>query len=279
MLDPGPDTLTFIGNATALLRLGPFTVLTDPNFLHRGQWVHIGHGLHTRRRTEPAAQPADLPGLDAVLLSHLHGDHFDRVARRELSRDLPIVTTPHAARALGRAGFRDTRDLRTWHHHTLTRDGAGLTVTAVPARHSGTVLDHLLLPPVMGSVLEYRPAPDAGRDETLRLYLSGDTMPHRTLRPIHERFPDLDVAVLHLGGTRVLGLWLSMNDRHGADLLQLLRPGAVVPVHHDDYGLFTSPLSNFLVEVAARGLPSRVRPVLRGESIPLRPAGAAPGQE
>jgi hypothetical protein len=29
--------LTFIGTATTLLRLGDFTLLTDPNFLHRGQ--------------------------------------------------------------------------------------------------------------------------------------------------------------------------------------------------------------------------------------------------
>lgn len=266
VFDPEPDTLTFIGTATTLLRLGPFTVLTDPDFLHRGQWVHIGQGIITRRRTEPAAQPADLPELDAIVLSHRHGDHFDRVARRELPRDVPVLTTHHAARSLTRSGF-ETAPLRTWESETLRSGDATLTVTSVPARHSGTVLDHLLLPPVMGSVVEYRVTPGG---EPFRLYLSGDTVPHRSLRPIGERFGALDLAVLHLGGTRVLGLRLSMDDRQGADLLAGLRPHEVVPVHHDDYARFTSPVSNFLVEVERRSLPVRIRMLRRGESLTLR---------
>ena len=78
------DSLTFVGTATTMLRLGSFTVLTDPNFLHRGQRAYLGKGLWSRRLTEPALQPDGLPPLDLVLLSHLHGDHFDRVARRGL---------------------------------------------------------------------------------------------------------------------------------------------------------------------------------------------------
>jgi hypothetical protein len=31
------SSLTFIGNATVLSRLGPFVVLADPNVLHAGQ--------------------------------------------------------------------------------------------------------------------------------------------------------------------------------------------------------------------------------------------------
>ncbi|PXY22170.1 MBL fold metallo-hydrolase [Prauserella muralis] len=263
--EPGADGLTFIGTATTLLRLGPFTLLTDPNFLHRGQWVHIGHGLVTRRRTEPAAQPADLPPLDAVLLSHLHGDHFDRVARRELSRDVPILTTGHAARRLARQGFREATGMRTWSSQRLTDGDASLTVTAVPARHSATPLDRLL-PPVQGSVLEYRPDPDA---RVRRIYLSGDTVLHDELRQIAAWFGDLDLAVLHLGGTRVLGVRLSMDDRQGADLVEWLRPAGVVPVHFDDYGLFTSPLSNFLTEVADRKLPAEIRLLRRGDTLRL----------
>ena len=91
------DSLTFIGTATTVLRLGGFTLLTDPNFLRRGQRAYLGRGLWTRRLTDPAMRPDELPRLDAVVLSHLHGDHWDRVARRELDREPPVLTTTHAA--------------------------------------------------------------------------------------------------------------------------------------------------------------------------------------
>src|SRR5688572_19196338 len=98
-------SLEFVGTATTVLRLGPFTLLTDPNFLHRGQRAYLGKGLFSKRLTEPSLQPAQLPHLDAVLLSHLHGDHFDRVARAELDKGLPVLTTPAAAGRLASWGF------------------------------------------------------------------------------------------------------------------------------------------------------------------------------
>ena len=95
-------SMTFVGNATTVLRLGDFTLLTDPNFITANQRVHLGYGMWTRRRTDPALTIDELPPLDAVLLSHLHGDHFDRVASRRLPRDLAIVTNPQARRGLRR---------------------------------------------------------------------------------------------------------------------------------------------------------------------------------
>ena len=74
------DSLTFIGNATVLLRVAELTILTDPNFIHRGEEVPLGYGLSTTRLTDPAMEIEDLPPLDLVLLSHFHGDHSDRVA-------------------------------------------------------------------------------------------------------------------------------------------------------------------------------------------------------
>jgi len=166
MTGPTDDvTLTFGGNATTLLRLGPFTVLTDPNFVHRGQRVYLGKGLWTKRLTEPALQPTQLPALDAILLSHLHGDHWDRIATRSLDKGLPVITTQEAAKALAQRGFRETADLRPWQTHELRSGGDTLRITSVPGVHGPQPVAKLL-PPVMGSVLELLrdggPAPLAG---------------------------------------------------------------------------------------------------------------------
>lgn len=40
--DYASGSLFFIGTATVLLRYAGFTILTDPNFLHQGDHVHLG---------------------------------------------------------------------------------------------------------------------------------------------------------------------------------------------------------------------------------------------
>lgn len=97
--------VTFVGTATTLIRFGDITLLTDPNFLHQGQHAYLGYGLWSRRRRPPALEIDELPPLAAIVLSHLHGDHWDRVAERGLDRTVPIVTTRHAAPRLQRRGF------------------------------------------------------------------------------------------------------------------------------------------------------------------------------
>jgi L-ascorbate metabolism protein UlaG (beta-lactamase superfamily) len=258
-------TLTFIGTATTLLRLDRFTLLTDPNFLHRGQRAYLGHGLWTKRRTEPACQPDQLPELDAVVLSHLHGDHFDRVARAGLAGDLPVVTTGQAARRLRRWGFSQTVPLRPWESTELRRGEQRLTVTAVPGQHGPRPVDRWLMPPVIGTVLTVqRPS---GRP--LRVYVTGDVLFRPQLAEVTRRFPDLDAMVVHLGGTRILGVLLTMDGRQGTDLVELLRPPVTVPVHYDDYRVFRSPLADFVAEIRRRRPPGEIRVVRRGDTIPL----------
>jgi L-ascorbate metabolism protein UlaG (beta-lactamase superfamily) len=263
-------TLTFVGTATTLLRLGAFTVLTDPNFLHRGQRAYIGHGLWTRRRTEPALGPEQLPALDAVFVSHLHGDHFDRIARRRLDPTVPLVTTGQAAGHLRRR-FDTTVPLDPWQHTQFHRDGQRLRITAVPGIHGPGPVDRLLMPPVIGSVLEL----DQPSAPPLRVYVTGDTLfrPHLA-RGVADRFPDLDAIVVHLGGTRLMGMLLTMDAGQGADLVDALRPPVTVPVHYDDYPVFRSPLADFLTTVRHRALPTDVRVVRRGETVALHPDAA-----
>jgi L-ascorbate metabolism protein UlaG (beta-lactamase superfamily) len=257
-------SLEFIGTATTLLRLGPFTLLTDPNFLHRGQRAYLGKGLFSKRLTEPAMTPAELPELDGVVLSHLHGDHFDRVARRELVRDRPVLTTPEAARRLRSWGFAESLDMRPWDTTTLTKDDSTLTVTSTPGEHAPSWARRLL-PPVMGSVLELSRAGSA----PLRVYVTGDTLHRPWLREVVDRCGPLDAMVVHLGGTRALGVLVTMDAAQGADLVDLLQPGVTVPIHYDDYTVFRSPLADFERVWAERGLPGRLRTVGRGQTVPL----------
>ena len=102
------DSLTFIGTATTMLRLGSFTLLTDPNFLHRGQRAYLGKGLWSRRLTEPAMQPADLPAARRGASSRTcTATTSTGSPGAELARSQPVITTPAAARRLGRWGFDD----------------------------------------------------------------------------------------------------------------------------------------------------------------------------
>jgi L-ascorbate metabolism protein UlaG (beta-lactamase superfamily) len=258
-------TMTFGGNATMLLRIGAFTLLTDPNFLHRGQRARLGYGLRAKRLTEPALQPTQLPPLDAILLSHMHGDHWDRIATKTLPKETPVVTTPGAAKCLADRGFTGTAELTPWQTHTFTRDADTLRITAVPGVHGPGPVDRAL-PRVMGSVLELV----RDGDVTWRGYISGDTLYRPFLSEVLERCGPLDVLIPHLGGTKVLGLTVTMDARQGADLVELLKPPVTVPVHYDDYDRFRSPLGDFLAEVGRRELPGELRPVGRGDTISLR---------
>src|SRR5690242_4442924 len=107
-------TITFVGNATTLISFGSVTLLTDPNFLHRGQYAYLGHGIVSKRRKDPALGISDLPPVDAIALSHLHGDHWDRAAQKGLDHRLPILTTPSAAKTLQRRGFDHAHGMQTW---------------------------------------------------------------------------------------------------------------------------------------------------------------------
>jgi L-ascorbate metabolism protein UlaG (beta-lactamase superfamily) len=258
-------TMTFVGNATMLLRIGGFTLLTDPSFLHRGQRAYLGKGLWTRRLTDPALQPGELPTLDAVLLSHMHGDHWDDIATDGLDKATPVVTTQAAAKALTRKGFAATSDLRPWQQHVLSAGDEELRITSVPGVHGPGLLAKVL-PPVMGSVLELVRSGEVA----WRGYISGDTLYRPFLGEVLERCGPLDVLVPHLGGTKALGLTVTMDARQGADLVELLEPPVTVPVHFDDYDRFTSPLGDFVAEVVRRELPGSVRTVQRGDTISLR---------
>jgi L-ascorbate metabolism protein UlaG (beta-lactamase superfamily) len=176
-----------------------------------------------------------------------------------------VVTTREAAQALTRRGFGETSDLAPWQEHTMVRGAESLRITAVPGVHGPGPLAKVL-PPVMGSVLELI------RDGEVhwRGYISGDTLRRPWLAEVLERCGPLDVLIPHLGGTKALGVTVTMDGTQGADLVEMLTPPMTVPIHYDDYDRFKSPLGDFVTEVRRRRLPGEIRTAVRGETISLR---------
>jgi L-ascorbate metabolism protein UlaG (beta-lactamase superfamily) len=264
---PGADiargSIFFIGTATVLVRYAGFTILTDPNFLHRGEHVRLGYGLRSRRLTDPALEIDALPPLDLVVLSHLHEDHWDRVAEARLDRALPVVTTPSAADALTGRGFSAAAPLATWETLACAKGSARLRITSMPGRHGPPVLSRAL-PEVMGSLLEFETAEGL---RLLRIYITGDTLVHDRIREIHARYADIDLALLHLGGTRVLGVLVTMDGPQGVEMMRIVQPRLAIPIHYDDYTVFRSPLSDFQDAVSAARLEDHVHYLRRGDTF------------
>ena len=252
----------FIGTATVILRYAGFTILTDPNFLHAGDHVHLGYGLTSERLTEPAIDIDELPPLDLCVLSHYHGDHFDQIVEEKLQKDLPIVTTNPAVAELEARNFTGGIGLETWQQVQFKKGGAILRITAMPGKHGPPVVD-FALPEVMGSVLDFETG--EGR-RLMRLYISGDTLVIDELREIPKRFPEIDLGLFHLGGTRVLGVLVTMDAEQGVEAIKIIQPEKAIPIHYNDYDVFKSPLEDFKRAAEEAGLSEKLIYLAHGET-------------
>ena len=273
-------SIFFIGNATVLIKYAGFTILTDPTFIHMHEKVPLGYGLDTTRLTNPAMEVNQLPLLDLVLFSHFHGDHFDQVAIRELDKSLPIVSNSHAVDELSIRGFTNTKKLDTWENITFTKkdnnnNDVELQITAMPGRH-GPFPVAMFLPKVMGSILDfkikgYRNDSNSNNNshnsnQLFRIYITGDTMVFDDIKEIPKRYPNVDLALLHLGGTTIMGIMLTMDAKEGLEMFKIINPKKVIPIHYNDYDVFKSPIEDFQAKVKEAGIEDHVFYLKHGET-------------
>ncbi len=240
-LDFSEGHVYFIGNATTLIRFGGLTILTDPVFLHKGEHVDLGHGIWARREIEPACQIADLPPIDLIVLSHYHGDHFDDVAAQGLNKKLPIVSTADAVDKLSALGFLQGYPLDTWESLDVLKGEATLTITAMPAKHASEEAVDEMLMPVNGHILDF----SRGGEHLYRLYITGDTMLIDSLEDIPRRYPDIDLGLIHTGGTTFLITVVTMTGEQGVRAVEITKPRTAIPIHYNDFSVFLSGLDDF----------------------------------
>ena len=90
--DAENGSIFFIGTATVIIKYAGFTILTDPNFLHAGDHVHLGYGLTSERLTEPAINIEEAPvTAPAMVVEDLPAAEFQSVAETQPAIEIPAL--------------------------------------------------------------------------------------------------------------------------------------------------------------------------------------------
>src|SRR5215469_11954095 len=117
---PGePARLTWLGHASWLVQLDGVSLLIDPVFGERISYV-------IPRNSPAPLQPADLPRIDATLVTHAHYDHYDRPSVLAAGARVLLGT------GLGRGLPLPVREMEWW---DVERVSDHVRVTFVPAQH------------------------------------------------------------------------------------------------------------------------------------------------
>lgn len=207
--------ITYVGNEGFLIASGETKVLVDALY-RQGVAGYLVHPPALREKLESAAPPFD--GVDIVLATHFHADHFDAgavAAHLEASPGALFVSTPQAVEKMragsGWPGIRD-RVRETFppvgDRFMVTHGGA--TVTAVNLHHGrGRPIQNL------GFIIEV-----GGR----RLLHMGDTQASREdLAPHRLEDSGIDICLIPY--------WYLTDGSLREAAMREVRPRTVVPIH------------------------------------------------
>ena len=130
---PSDVTIAYLGHAAVLIDLAGTRILTDPTFYER---IGVTMGPVTvgpKRRVAAPLAPAELPPLDAVLVTHAHMDSLDRPSLRAVAGARHLVMPARTRDLVDDLGFANVVELR-WGEETAVGD---VTVEAVEVNHWG----------------------------------------------------------------------------------------------------------------------------------------------
>lgn len=175
---PEPS-LTWIGHASFVMRLGGRIIAFDPVFSAKVGLI--------RRLSPPGITPDRLPSIDLVLISHNHYDHLDLPSLLRIGPGAVFIVPLGNGSLLRKAGLPQVVELDWWQSF----EHEGLTITLVPSRHWSmrTLWDRNEA--LWGGFVVKGPEGTA--------YHSGDTAFFEGFREIGERLGPIDWAMLPIG--------------------------------------------------------------------------------
>ena len=251
---PKPGLRTFwIGHASVYVELDGVRMLVDPIFSEYASPFELG----PRRFHPPPIALAELPKIDAVLITHDHYDHLDMPTVQQLARGgtrffVPLGIGAHLA-AWGVPEAQIT-DLAWWQEATLR----GVRIVSTPSRHySGRSLadkDSKLW--TSWSVLGAKQ----------RFYVSGDTGYSDHFAKIGERLGPFDLAFMKIGAYGPGRPWLDIHMTPEESVRGHVDVGArrMFPVHWGTFNLAFHEWNEPIRRAVAAAGASRVELVTPG---------------
>lgn len=242
--------ITWYGHASSLVEIEGRRILIDPVWARRASPSRL---VGPRRMHEPPHRLADLPRLDAIVISHDHYDHLDAAAVATLTRtqDAPFVVPLGVGSHLRRWRVPGERIVELdWHEST---EVAGLRITAADAQHfSGrgfTRNNTLWASWVIAS---------AGR----RVFYTADSGYFDGYRRIGEKYGPFDAALVQIGAYAPAWPDIHMTPEEGVAAHLDVRAGVLIPVHWGTFQLalhgWSEPADRVWREAKAHDVPLAV---------------------
>jgi L-ascorbate metabolism protein UlaG (beta-lactamase superfamily) len=216
--------LTWFGHSSSLLEIDGYRLLLDPVW---GERASVTSMAGPKRFFPPTLAIAELPKLDAVLISHDHYDHLDAPTIRELAA-LPVpffCPLGVGAHLLDWGISADRITELDWTDEA--RIGADLRLIALPTRHgSGRI--NLPNQTLWASYALMGPKH--------KVYFGADSGPCDALfQEIGAAYGPFDLTMLEIGAYDAQWPYIHMGPDNAVRTHQLLGGGLMMPIH---WGLF-----------------------------------------